>query len=97
MLFLIFTLSIFGGVLIYKTFYIRKVEKSIAIIPLRVSDNDATLKNEADYFVEAVNDKLNMIKSISLKPTISTFQFRNSDKPIEVIGRELKTNYLLDG
>lgn len=97
MVFTIFAICILAGFLIYKAFYKKNVEKTVAILPLRISNNDTSLKNEADYFIESVNDKLNMIKRVSLKPAISTLQFRNSDKPLEAIGRELKTNYLLDG
>ena len=64
---------------------------------MTISNNDTSLKIDGEYFIEAVNDKLNMIKSISLKPTILTIQFRNTEKPLDLIRKELKTNYLIDG
>ena len=81
----------------YRTYYLNTIERTIAVIPLRIANNDTSLKNDGDYFIEALSDKLNLIKSISLKPTISTLQFRNTDKPLDVIRKELRTNYLIDG
>ncbi len=95
--YLIPVLLLLMAFIIYRTFYLNNKEKTLAIIPLRISDNDSSLKNDGDYFIEAMNDKLNMIKSISLKPTISTMQFRNTEKPLDRIRKELKTNYLIDG
>jgi tetratricopeptide (TPR) repeat protein len=95
--YLIPLLLLLMAVIIYRSFYLKNREKTLAIIPLRIPDNDTLLKNDGDYFIEAMNDKLNMIKSISLKPTISTMQFRNTEKPLDRIRKELKTNYLIDG
>lgn len=89
--------AILAGVFLYATLYLRLREKTVAVLPLRISNNDTSLKNEADYFTEAVNSKLNMIKSISVKPIISTLQFKNSQKSLEEIGKALRSNYLLDG
>jgi tetratricopeptide (TPR) repeat protein len=93
----LFILCLPAAFMIYKTLYQNTNERSLAVIPLRISNSDTSLKNDADYFIEALNDKLNIIKSISLKPTISTLQFRNTEKPLGTIRKELRTNYLIDG
>jgi tetratricopeptide (TPR) repeat protein len=82
---------------VFRSFNLINPEKTIAFIPFRTSNNDTSLNVEGDYLIEAVNDRLNNISHINVIPSISTFQFRNTEKPLNVIGKELKTSYLVDG
>ena len=83
--------------IIYRSIYLTDSEKTLAFIPLRTSQNDTLLNSEGDYLIEAVNDKLNLIKSISVIPSISTHQYRNTEKSLDMIRKELKINYCIDG
>jgi tetratricopeptide (TPR) repeat protein len=90
-------LLVIGAYLIFRHPDISFTEKSLALIPLRISNNDSTLQSDADYFLEALTDKLNLIRKIGLKPSISTLSFRNTSKTIEEISRELGAKYLVYG
>lgn len=72
-------------------------QKTIAFIPLRTSDDDNALIDDGDYFIEAVNDKLNSVSSITVVPRISTLQYRGTNEDPDIIRKNLKADYLLDG
>jgi tetratricopeptide (TPR) repeat protein len=72
-------------------------DKTMAILPLRISDSDSTLQSDADFFIEALIDKLNLLKKIGLRPTISTLGYRNTSKTINEISNALGARYLVYG
>jgi len=83
--------------LVIKPLRVGSAEKTLALIPLRISNMDTTLQTESEYSLEALTNKLNLIRRIDVKPTISTISFRNSERSFEELKKELGTGYLLDG
>jgi tetratricopeptide (TPR) repeat protein len=94
---IIILLGLIITVIIFKGIDISKTERTIALIPLRVLNDDKSLINDGDNFLEAVNDKLNMIRKITVIPRISTLHYRETNESLNKMSKELKTNYILDG
>jgi len=88
---------LFTFFMIYREFNNDKTEKAIALIPLRVVSDDKSLVIQSDNFLEAVNDKLSMVKRLKVIPRISTLPYRDIEVSLERIRNELKINYLVDG
>jgi tetratricopeptide (TPR) repeat protein len=96
--FIISTIILFFAVYFsFRTFYLKNIENTLAFLPLRIVNNDTSLKSDGDYFIEALIDKMDIVKGVRVIPTISTYQYRNTGKSLKEIGKELKTNYLVDG
>ena len=83
--------------LIIRPLTFGSTEKTLALIPLRISNMDSTLQPESEYFLEALTNKLNLVRRIDVKPTISTLSFRNKDRSFDELKKDLGTGYLLDG
>lgn len=90
-------ICLFVVFIFWRRIYNDKTEKSIALIPLRVIGDEKSLVDQGDNFIEALNDKLSLIKSLSVAPRISTLPYRDAETSIEKISRELKINFLVDG
>ncbi|MBW6537219.1 MAG: helix-turn-helix domain-containing protein [Mariniphaga sp.] len=74
----------------------RSIEKSIAVLPF-VNDTPEIGNIYMDGLREEIIYKLSLIGDIKIVSRTSSDQYRNSDKPIKIIARELKVNYLLEG
>lgn len=70
--------------------------KTIAFIPLRIY-GEGTLVNDASNFAEAVNDKLQSVRSLSKVSAVSMLQYANTEKPLDVIRKELRSDYFISG
>jgi tetratricopeptide (TPR) repeat protein len=71
--------------------------KKIAILPLRSFGNQDSLVRDGDNFIEVLNDKLKHVRKLSLVPSISMLQYRNTEKTPDLISKELGSEYLIDG
>ena len=97
MILLFLVLGITGTYFIYRVVNLASISKTIAVIPLAYAVNDSALKTSGDVFAEAIHDKLMEVKSITVRPRISSLQYRDTDKSLNTIRKELNINYLLDG
>jgi tetratricopeptide (TPR) repeat protein len=75
----------------------RKPGKTIAILFSTDVKGDSTLQYVGDIYAETIHSKIKAIKKISVRPRINMLQYRNSDKPLNVIRKELAVDYLLYG
>ena len=94
---LIILLSLAVPAIIFTGDGFTKKQKAIAFIPLRTTVDDNDLINSGDNFIEAIVSKLKIVRELAIIPRISTLQYRNTDKPIGAIRKELKANYIIDG
>lgn len=72
-------------------------EKSIAVIPFRNLNDDATNSYFSDGVVEAINRDLSGISDLRVVSLLSTDKYRESSKTAGEIARELGVSNLLDG
>ena len=82
---------------IYETTGRADTEKTIALIPLQNKNNDSTLIENGDIFLDAIREKLQIVKRITLTPRISCEQYRNTKKSISTIRKELNADYIITG
>jgi TolB-like protein len=73
------------------------VEKSIAVIPFRNLSNDTTQLPFCDGFMDDLLNNLQKVKSFTVRPRTSSYQYRDSKKSTKIIGNELNVNYLVEG
>src|SRR5664280_2658336 len=73
------------------------VEKSIAVLPFRNLSNDSTQLFFCDGFMDDILNNLQKVKSFTVRPRTSSYQYRDTKKPTEIIGKELNVNYLVGG
>src|SRR5664280_1889314 len=73
------------------------VEKTIAVLPLRNLSNDTTQLLFYDGFMEDILNNLQKVKSFTVRPRTSSYQYRDTKKSTSIIGRELSVNYLVWG
>ena len=75
----------------------RNIEKSIVVLPFK---NDS-LTDSTNYIFEGLREeiinKLYLIDEIKVISRTSSDTYRNSDKPIKAIAKELNVNYVLEG
>jgi tetratricopeptide (TPR) repeat protein len=88
-------LCISVGTGVYKIINNNTEERTIAILLLGNSGNDSSLINIGDIFIGSIENKLNSVKSITVRPKISTLPYWGTEKPLNIIRRDLKINYLL--
>jgi TolB-like protein/AraC-like DNA-binding protein len=72
-------------------------DKSIAVLPFKYLSNDTPNQNQADAMMEAILQNLSKIKDLRVIGRTSVEQYRTSEKPAKIIGRELNVAYLLEG
>lgn len=92
------TLLIFGLLFVPKMFDSRNdIKKSIAVLPFRNDSSD----EENLYFIngtmEAILINLSKIEDLRVISRTSVEQYRNSDKSIRQIAKELDVNFILEG
>ncbi len=75
----------------------KRIDKSIAVLPFR---NDSP-GQENEYFcngmIEEILTNLQKIKDIRVKSRTSSEQYRNPDKDLMIIAKELDVGYILEG
>jgi TolB-like protein len=73
------------------------VEKSIAVLPFRNLSNDSTQLFFCDGFMDDILNNLQKVKSFTVRPRTSSYQYRDTKKSTAIIGKELNVNYLVGG
>src|SRR5664280_2607823 len=73
------------------------IEKTIAVLPFRNLSNDSTQLFFCDGFMDDILNNLQKVKSFTVRPRTSSYQYRDTKKPTEIIGKELNVNYLVGG
>jgi TolB-like protein/Tfp pilus assembly protein PilF len=96
-LFLSLLLASFISVYIFKFYYKPELRKSVAILPFRCQGNDLALITSSDIITEVALIKLHIVKSLTLRSRISTYQYRDTKKTLNTIRKELNVSYLVEG
>ena len=73
------------------------VEKTIAVLPFRNLSNDSTQLFFCDGFMDDILNNLQKVKSFTVRPRTSSYQYRDTKKSTAIIGKELNVNYLVVG
>jgi TolB-like protein/Flp pilus assembly protein TadD len=73
------------------------VEKTIAVLPFRNLSNDTTQLYFYDGFMEDIINNLQKVKSFTVRPRTSSYQYRDTKKSTAIIVKELNVNYLVGG
>ncbi|HEY5122705.1 MAG TPA: CDC27 family protein, partial [Ignavibacteria bacterium] len=73
------------------------VEQTIAVLPFRNLSNDTTQLYFYDGFMEDIINNLQKVKSFTVRPRTSSYQYRETKKSTAIIGNELNVNYLVGG
>jgi TolB-like protein/Tfp pilus assembly protein PilF len=100
-----FFLLIIIGVLISGYFILNSVfstssepiDKSIAVLPFKNMSNDPAQDYFSDGMMEEILNQLQKISDLRVKARTSVEKYRNPDKDIKVIGRELGVSLILEG
>ena len=75
----------------------KKLEKSIAVLPLEYLSEDPSKQYLAAGVLDAITGHLSKIEGLRVIPRTSVVQYRKSEKTITEIGQELNVSYLLEG
>jgi len=73
------------------------LEKTIAVLPFRNLSNDTTQLPFCDGFMEDILNDLQKVKSFTVRPRTSSYQYKDTKKSTAIIGKELNVNYLVGG
>jgi TolB-like protein/Flp pilus assembly protein TadD len=73
------------------------VEKTIAVLPFRNLSNDSTQLYFCDGFMDDILNNLQKVKSFTVRPSTSSYQYKDTKKSTAIIGKELNVNYLVGG
>jgi TolB-like protein len=73
------------------------VEKSIAVLPFRNLSNDTAQLTFYDGLMEDILNNLQKVKSFTVRPRTSSYQYKDTKKSTAIIGKELNVNYLVGG
>ena len=80
-----------------QTHQLAKSEKTIAVLPFRNLSNDTTQLYFCDGFMEELLNNLQKVKSFTVRSRTSSDRFRDTEKSLETMGKELNVNYLVEG
>ena len=72
-------------------------EKTIAVLPFRNISNDTTQLTFYDGFMEDILNNLQKVRSFTVRPVTSSYQYRDTKKSTATIVKELNVNYLVVG
>lgn len=72
-------------------------DKSIAVLPFENLSNDPQQAYFSDGITEDIINHLAKVSALKVKSRTTTEQYKNPDKTIPVIGRELGVSYILEG
>jgi serine/threonine-protein kinase len=73
------------------------VEKSIAVLPFRNLSNDTAQLSFYDGLMEDILNNLQKVKSFTVRPITSSYQYRDTKKSTATIVKDLNVNYLVGG
>jgi len=73
------------------------VEKTIAVLPFRNLSSDTAQLSFYDGFMEDILNNLQKVRSFTVRPRTSSYQYKNTKKSTATIGKELNVNYLVEG
>ena len=73
------------------------IEKTIAVLPFRNLSNDTSQIFFCDGFMDDILNNLQKIKSFTVRPRTSSYQYKETKKSTATIGKELNVNYLIGG
>ncbi len=79
------------------TFQPKNLEKSIAVLPFKNDSNDSTNVYIINGLMESVLNDLQKIKDLRVISRTSVEKYRNSDKTISQIAKELNVSYFVEG
>ncbi len=96
-LFLAFIVCAAGAIITYNILDSSEIRKSVAILPFRCAANDPALITSGDILTELALSKLQNIKELTIRSRISTIPYRNTQKNLNMIRKELDVNYIVDG
>ncbi len=71
--------------------------KSLAVLPLENLSNDPDQEYFADGMTEAITSELAKIKSLRVVSRTSVMRYKNTDKPVSEIARELGVDGIIEG
>jgi TolB-like protein/Tfp pilus assembly protein PilF len=80
-----------------KSFDISKLEKSIAVLPLKYLSEDLNKQYLADGVLDAITQHLSLIDGLRVMPRTSVEQYRENTKSAKEIGEELDVSFLIEG
>jgi TolB-like protein len=72
-------------------------EKTIAVLPFRNLSNDTSQLYFCDGFMDDILNNLQKVKSFTVRPRTSSYQYKDAKKSTIIIGNELNVNYLVEG
>jgi TolB-like protein/Flp pilus assembly protein TadD len=75
----------------------KEIEKSIAVLPFKLLSDEPDKQYLADGMMDAILLHLSKIEDLRVMSRTSTLQYREPNKTMTEIGRELGVNYLLEG
>lgn len=75
---------------------LKNSQSTVAMMPLTIIGDEELVK-DASSFAEMIIDKLRLINGVAIVPRISMLQFKDTEKPIAVISKELNADYFIDG
>jgi serine/threonine-protein kinase len=76
---------------------IKTSEKSIAVLPFKLLSAETDKQYLADGMMDAITLHLSKIKDLRVMSKTSVEQYRETDKTIPIIGKELNVGYILEG
>jgi TolB-like protein/Tfp pilus assembly protein PilF len=95
---ILFALIVLGYFIIPKLIKPKEqLEKSIAVLPFKLLSDEPDKQYLADGMMDAIKLHLSKIEDLRVKSRASVEQYRNSDKTIQEIGKDLGAEYLLEG
>jgi TolB-like protein/AraC-like DNA-binding protein/Tfp pilus assembly protein PilF len=75
----------------------RQLEKSIAVLPFKNESNDSTNVYLVNGLMEAILNNLQKIEDLRVVSRTSVEKYRNTNKSIPEIAKELNVNYFIEG
>ena len=75
----------------------QEIEKSIAVLPFTSLSTDPEKQYLADGVMDAILLHLSKIEDLRVMSRTSVLQYRRTEKTLNVIGKELGVEYLLEG
>jgi len=81
----------------YIFFNWSEAQKAIAILPFRCQGNDPELIAKGEILTEVALAKLHRVKKLTLRSRVSTSQYRDTEKSLNTIRKELDVYYIVDG
>jgi tetratricopeptide (TPR) repeat protein len=90
-------LIITGAFVLYILTNQNSTGKTIAILFSTDITNDTSMKYIGDIYAETIHNKIKAIKRIAVRPRINMLQYRESEKPLSEIRKEISVDYLLYG